>query len=180
MKKRTNQGRVETRDELVEEGDFATLFLSMLELNPNFAMHAREFEALARAIGRKAVIDPAGMTIEALTLAMGLTTYLLCRSHYVVASRIKASDQARRTKPGELPADVSGEWLPRLERIVQLLNELARTQATMTYLHGQASTGGSSHERRSAGTTLAGIPSPTGGAPESTHAERYRQTEVAA
>jgi hypothetical protein len=119
------------RQQLVENGDFLQLLNQMLDRSSALACPDNDLKRMARAIRNKAVADPSKLTEDALTSAISFASYLLCRVQYTVFRKIQEHDQRHQSMPPALPPDVAQEWLPRAERLVRLIMDLAKTQATI-------------------------------------------------
>ena len=128
---RTKKPIPDPRQELVEKGDFLQLLNQMLERSVSLPCPDNDLKRVARAIRNKAVADPNKLTEDALTSAITFASYMLCRVEYTVFRKIQEHDQRHQSMPLALPPDVAQEWLPRAERLVRLIMDLAKTQATV-------------------------------------------------
>jgi hypothetical protein len=124
------------RRELAEAGEVGPLWELVTTAPWSMVNHEDVFRLLLGALEVRARRDPQGFAEECFARMVGMTSYLVYRSHYILGLKVEAhAAQARARGPSDLPRDACEVLLPRILRLQSHLAELLQARASVARRH---------------------------------------------
>jgi CRP-like cAMP-binding protein len=125
---------LELREPLVERGDVAGLYDTILKTPWHELQRGEAFGQLLRAIHVASRQDPSGFSDELFHLMATASSYATLRVQHMLLNRISESDRQTNGRLPEIPRDVLEEYLQHVHLMQGHLAEILQARATTARL----------------------------------------------